>query len=143
MPSTISDTHLRSLIELLLDDLLEIFDGPLTAEEHHWAMTLCDKVQGYLCHQFRLEESEETGDELFYEQPHRQRDLNQLHREHQSLLRGFSEIRNALSGTRLNTRLFQRLQKEFHLWVHKYRDHERRETKLLLDTWLVDLGTGE
>lgn len=143
MPSTISDTHLRSLIELLLDDLLEIFDGPLTAEEHHWAMTLCDKVQGYLSRQFRLEESAKSADELFYEHPHRQQDLNQLYGEHQALLRSFSELRNALSGSRLETQFFRRLQNEFRLWVHEYRNHEKRENELLLDAWCVDLGSGE
>jgi len=143
MPSTISETQLSSLIQLLLDDLLEILDGPLTAEEHRWAMTLTDKVQGYLCRQFRLEESDKSQEELFAEHPHRQQELNQLHREHQSLLRSFSEIRNALSGSRVETRLFRRLQNEFRLWVHEYRNHERRETELLFDTWSVDLGSGE
>ncbi len=44
MPKANQDSNLSSLILLLLDDLLEIFDGPLTEEEHNWAMTLTDKV---------------------------------------------------------------------------------------------------
>ncbi len=143
MPTPTSEKHLSSLIQLLLDDLLEIFDGPLTQEEHNWTMTLTDKVQEYLCRQFRLEESDEYRSELLDEHPHQQQSLKQLHREHQSLLREFAEIRNALGGSRRDAKLFHRLQGEFRLWVQRYRNHERRETQLLFDTWTVDLGAGE
>lgn len=143
MLTATTETNLSSLIQLLLDDLIEIFDGPLTVEEHNWAMTLTDKVQEYLCRQFCMEESDDYQNELLDEHPHRQQNLKQLHREHQSLLRGFAEIRNALGGSRRDSKLFCRLQSEFRLWVQRYRNHERRETQLLFDTWTVDLGSGE
>ena len=132
-----------ALIHLLLDDLLEMLDGRINEEEHRWSMTLLEKVQEYLHRQFTVEESGGYLEEVLEEFPSWQPLLRTLQGEHKHLLQDFCELRNELSGCQTSTPLALRLQREFRMWVRRFRNHQHREAQVLQKAYTLDVGSGE
>jgi hemerythrin len=132
------------LIPLLLDDLQGMFDGdPIQAGDIRWSLTVMDKVAEYLQDQFRLEEQDGYLTEVLEEYPNWYPQVQRLQREHRSLYRQFTSLRDELAAATPNMAMAAELTQRFREWAAAYRKHQDQEASLILDAITLEVGVGE
>lgn len=141
--TTIELDRYDSLIHELLDDLQEMLEGPVREDERHWALTVMDQVLEYLQAQFDLEERDGYLAEILDEFPNWHPQLEHLQQEHRLLHRQFAEIRDQLKATKPNSELNRELRRHLTDWISFFRQHGQRETKLLQEAFILDVGVGD
>jgi hypothetical protein len=96
-----------------------------------------DTTRDCLAEHFRFEEQNGYLASVLEHQPHLERSVARLAREHDELLRDLDEVR---AEVRLNRAPGAALRQKVGRWIQRVRRHEHREDILVQDAFLVDLN---
>lgn len=135
--------HYDKLIRRVIDKLQQLLNGDIREGERQKALSLMDDVFGYLTAQFELEEEDGYLVEVLEKFPNWHPQLQHLQQEHRLLHRQFSEIRDRLASTSAFSALSCELRRHLNDWVESFQRHQERENKLLLESYILDVGEGE
>ncbi len=94
------------------------------------------------CH-FDHEEEEGYFSEIIAIAPRLSYEADELEAEHDALLGRLEYLDDQLSTTADDVDEFTKLRQDFCEFIEACRAHERRETALVQEAWLTDIGTGD
>lgn len=133
----------NGLIAVLLDDLIEMLEGPIRSDERAWVLQTMEQVRNYLNQQFQLEEDDDYLAVVLEEFPNWYPQITHLRQEHELLRRQFADIIERLQSTDQTSLMTQEIRRHLTDWIAAYRQHQQRESRLLHEAFTVDVGAGE
>ena len=143
--TTIAQSSLErdaALEYLLLGDLMDLLDDPCGPETCRWLAMILDALLRLLPREFTSEEAGGYLEEVLEEYPSWERQVRDLHSQHQMLYAGLVELRSKIAFSQeeevpLRTRL------ALAEWVRLVNEHNRQETELLQTAINLEVGVGD
>lgn len=151
MPANISrfsDTiaslrHIQQLLELLLDEALDLLSEPSDDENDQWLGVVVDKVLRNLREQFEIEEKGGYMADVLEQYPEWHPQVLHLQQEHELLVNQLRQISTRMRRERRSGLLSSECRRQLEDWTKWYRQHQRRETDLAQEAFVLEVGQGE
>ncbi|MFV0446808.1 MAG: hypothetical protein ACK5Q5_24820 [Planctomycetaceae bacterium] len=143
--SMVSATQLRRCTELdylLLGDLREMLEEPLTTQTRKWMLSVLDVLLDNLPQEHRLKSVDGYLGEVLQEFPNWQGRVDRLESQHYELYDRLSDLRDDLEVDALESSVAQALRYGLHEWMEALVAHRLQETDLLQSAVNTDLGGG-
>lgn len=129
-----------TLEHLLLGDLREILEDPITDESRGWLLVILDQLLETLHHEFTLEEKGGYMSEVLEQHPNWSRHADQLLRQHQELYGTLLMLRRRFSEGQSADDSIATARHQLRNWMMSLAAHERHERRLLQDSFSLDIG---
>lgn len=135
--------HVQQLLQLLLDDAVELLAEQADDENEQWLAAIVDKMLANLHEQFQIEEQDGYMADVLERYPEWHPQVLHLQQEHQLLEDQLREITTRMRRERLCGRLSRECRRQLQDWITWYREHQRRETALVQEAFVLEVGEGE
>jgi len=135
--------QVEELLQLLLDDATELLAEPADAENDRWLVAIVDKMLANLREQFRIEEHGGYMSNVLEQYPAWHPQILHLQQEHRLLEQQLQEVANRMQSERRDWCLSHECRRQLADWVKWYRQHRRRETALVQQAFVLEVGQGE
>lgn len=146
--SRFSDTiaslrRIQQLLELLLDEALDLLSEPSDDENDRWLGIVVDKVLRNLREQFEIEEQGGYMADVLEQYPEWHPQALHLQQEHELLVTQLRQISMRMRLERCTGSLSPECRRQLEDWIKWYRQHQRRETDLIQEAFVLEVGQGE
>lgn len=128
---------------LLLDDLRELLEERLDAENSRWVHAIVDQLCTNLQREFALEDQAGYLEEVLERFPNWLQRVERLRRNRLGLISDLKQLQGKLNNPPDQMPIANSLRDEFRSWADRLADHKRQENILLLDAVNLDVGEGE
>ncbi len=135
--------RVQQLLQLLLDDAAELLAEQSDEENDQWVAEIVDKMLANLREQFRVEEQGGYLVEVLEQYPEWHPQVQHLQQEHRLLEGQLGEITARMRRQRLSGRLSPECRRQLQDWITWYRQHQHRETALVQEAFVLEVGEGE
>jgi hypothetical protein len=135
--------QVEDLLQLLLDDATELLAEPADAKNGRWLTAVVDKMLANLREQFRIEEQGGYMSDVLEQYPTWHPQVLHLQQEHRLLERQLQEIAGRMQDEQPDQSLSQECRRQLADWINGYRQHRRRETSLVQEAFVLEVGQGE
>jgi hypothetical protein len=146
MTQTMRQTYclqeVNGLIHLLLDDLLELIQEPVDAEDQPWVSAVVDYIVLSLRQKFDLETCEGYLEEVTEHRPNWTPQVLRLRAEFVQLLKEIALLRRRLTLCETPQR-FADICHSLKEWRVSFRRHQSRGNRLFQEAFLLDVGVGD
>ncbi len=132
----------NQLLQLLMDDLSEILDEPLDAENAEWIAAIVDKVLINLDKQAVLEVETEYLSDVLERFPTWHPQIEQLREQHNLLHRQLVHMRRRIDHMKIK-QVSREIRRQLRDWLDTYQELCRRESNLIHEALVLDVGEGE
>ena len=130
----------KELVFLLNEDLTELLEQPGEVGDVLWVSTIIDTIIDHLT---ELLQQEDYLAEVIEQYPSWYPLVVHLQEEHQLLCRQLSETRDVLRLQSETDIVTSEMRRQLSDWVKHYKEHEHRESLLVLDAFTLEVGEGE
>lgn len=140
------EASLRQCSELqyiLLGDLREMLDEPLTPQTRCWMLAVVDTLLEMIPREHRLMSVDGYLSEVLSEFPNWTSRVDKLEAEHFGLFDRLSDLRDELEQQRTERTATQTLKLSLQNWMTAFAAHRRHESALILDAVNVEIGGGD
>lgn len=127
---------------LLLGDLREMLEEPLTYRSRKWMLAVLDVLLDTLPREHRLMSTDGYLSEVLQEFPNWSGRVEQLESQHYSLYDRLWDLRDELEIDELDHHDVAELRYSLQEWMEQLLDHRQRESRLLLAAVNTDIGGG-
>jgi hypothetical protein len=144
--SPASAASLRECNELqyiLLGDLREMLDEPLTPLARRWMAAVVDTLLEMIPREHRLKSANGYLAEVLTEFPNWASRVDKLEAQHFGLFDRLSDLRDELDQEASDGAAVRALTFSLQEWMEAYAEHRRHESALLLDAVNVEIGGGD
>lgn len=128
---------------LLVGDLRELLDEPMSRENTEWLIAVLDELLRLLPREFRAEEAGGYLQEVLDEYPGWERQVEELRREHKLLYRRLFALRHQIGRGVRDGAVAEGLRKDLQDWVEALESHNHRETDILMEAINLEVGVGD
>ena len=130
-----------------LEDLMHqaelLVDAPPRADHAPALASLLDRMLDNLARQFELEERHNYMVEVLEQYPSWHPHVEHLQQEHRLLRQQLQEICDRLHRQQDAGSFSRESRRQLRDWIAWYRDHQSRETALVLEAFTLEPGAGE
>lgn len=127
---------------LLLGDLREMLEEPLSAQSRKWMLAVLDVLLDTLPREHRLMSAEGYLAEVLQEFPNWSGRVDALESQHYDLYDRLWDLRDELEIDELDRRDVAELRYSLQEWMEQLVEHRLRESSLMLAAVNTDLGGG-
>lgn len=127
---------------LLLGDLREMLEEPLSPQSRKWMLSVLDVLLDNLPREHRLKSVDGYLNEVLTEFPNWSGHVDRLESQHYELYDRLSDLRDDLEVDTLETQSVQGLRYSLEEWMLALMNHRLQETNLLLAAVNTDIGGG-
>lgn len=145
-PAPAQAAQLRRCAELeylLLGDLREMLEEPVTPQGRNWMLAVVDTLLDMLPHEHRLKSIDGYLSEVLTEFPNWTGHVDRLEAQHYDLYDRLSDLRDELEVETLDRTAANALKYSLQEWMEAFVQHRRRESDLLQSAMCTDIGGGD
>ncbi len=128
---------------ILLGDLRDLLEEPITEETSRWLRVVLDALVDMLPKEFRLEEEGGYMAEVLEEHPTWYREVLRLHREHDELFAKLCDLRRRIMLHQPFSEVAHLVRLELRDWMAQLTAHNRHEARLLQTAFNLEIGVGD
>lgn len=143
--STVTYLHedYAALEYILLGDLRDLLDEPITDETTRWLKAVLDVLLETLPRATDLEDNRDCLDEVLQRFPSWYPQVDRMRKGHRMLFTNLRKLRNRIACQKPVEDVAQELQRELHEWLTSLVAHHRHENRLLLTAMNLEVGAGD
>jgi hypothetical protein len=145
-PAPAQAAQLRRCTELeylLLGDLREMLEEPVTPQGRNWMLAVVDTLLDMLPHEHRLKSVDGYLSEVLTEFPNWTGHVDRLEAQHYDLYDRLSDLRDELEVETRDRTAANVLRYSLQEWMEAFVEHRRRESELLQSAMCTDIGGGD
>lgn len=130
-------------LSVLMEELRQLLDEPAECENRGAVLSLLDKMLANLQAQFNLQEQEGYLAAVLEQFPSWHPQVEHLQQQHRLLHRQLREIRERIARDVEARVVIREVRRQLRDWMQTYQEHDRRESDLLQEAFILDTGVGE
>jgi len=135
--------RVQQLLELLLEEAAELLAEPSDDESNQWLGIVVDKILNNLREQFEIEEQGEYMADVLERYPEWHPQVLHLQQEHELLVGQLRQISMRIRREHRAGLLSPECRRQLEDWIKWYHQHQHRETELVQEAFVLEVGQGE
>ncbi len=135
--------HYSALEHILLGDLRDLLEEPLDRENARWLLAVLDGLLDTVPREFALKEDGGYLSDVIEEHPAWDQYVIALRKDHADLSFKLRQLRNRVAWHLPTDRIASEVRLELMHWMDRLAAHYNRETRIVQDSCLVQVGGEE